>query len=321
MFDCHYDLLTHIYMKRNEIEYLKKYCQDVYNENNIKGGIFNLFYMTEKEMKDELNINKEEINIIENLKLVKEVIKENNLIPQNINYVFGIEGLDYLNNIEDIDTLYDLGVRSTNIVWNNQNKYGAGIRAPQNEGLTELGKQLVEYLIKKRIAIDLSHSNEKTFYDIIDVCKKMKKEGMNPIVWASHSNAKKLCNDDRNLTDDQIIQIKNLDGIIGLVTTKRFCRKIESIEDLKSDFKNDYISQIKYLKELLGGIENIAVATDDMKYYHIRPEYYQNTNIYPHNNVAYQMKNDLENAGYTMEEIEKILYNNCINKIINKIKM
>lgn len=36
---------------------------------------------------------------------------------------FGIEGLDYLENIDDIDILYSLGVRSVNPVWNNDNKF------------------------------------------------------------------------------------------------------------------------------------------------------------------------------------------------------
>jgi len=85
--------------------------------------------MTEKEMKDELGVEPQEIDIIENLKTAKNIIDENKLIPKDINYVFGIEGLDYLKNIEDVDILYELGVRSVNLVWNNQNKFGGGVRS------------------------------------------------------------------------------------------------------------------------------------------------------------------------------------------------
>lgn len=128
MFDLHYDLLTYIYINRNDIRKIKKHCNNIFRDN-LTGGIFNLFYMSKQEMKEELNVEVKEINIIKNLKDVKNIIEENNLLPPNIKYIFGIEGLDYLQNIEDINILYDLGVRSVNPVWNNENKFGGGIRS------------------------------------------------------------------------------------------------------------------------------------------------------------------------------------------------
>ena len=82
MFDCHFDLLTYILMKKNEKEFLKEYCSKVYRKDNITGGIFNLFYMSEKEMKEEIGIDKAQINLIENLKEVKEYIEQNQLISK-----------------------------------------------------------------------------------------------------------------------------------------------------------------------------------------------------------------------------------------------
>ena len=110
MFDCHYDLLTYILMKKNEVELLKEQCTRVYRKDNITGGIFNLFYMSPVEMRAELGIEEEQINLIENLKEVKQFIESNQLISSDTKYIFGIEGLDYLKNIEDIDILYSLGL-------------------------------------------------------------------------------------------------------------------------------------------------------------------------------------------------------------------
>ena len=128
MFDLHYDLLSYIYMNRNNINKIKRHFNKIFN-NNITGGIFNLFYMTKEEMKDELGIKPQEIDVIKNLKTVKNIIDKNSLIPAHINYMFGIEGLDYLKNIDDIDILYEFGVRSVNPVWSNKNKFGGGIRS------------------------------------------------------------------------------------------------------------------------------------------------------------------------------------------------
>lgn len=319
MFDCHYDLLTYILMKKNKKDFLKEYCNRVYNKNNIIGGIFNLFYMTEEEMIDELGIDKSKINLIENLKEAKQYIEKNKLISNDIQYIFGIEGLDYLQKLEDIDVLYDLGLRSTNPVWNNQNKFGGGAKVDNKVGLTKLGEELIQKLIDKRIAIDLSHANETTFFDIINICKKMKTEGKEPIVFASHSNAKAICNVPRNLTDEQIIAIKELGGVIGVVSIKIFCIDTEGVSNNNIDFEQRYMDNINYIRDLLGGVENIAVATDDMKYYYIQPEYYQNLNIYPHSAVKELLKRALIKNNYNEIEIQKILEGNFKEKILNRL--
>lgn len=317
MIDCHYDLLTHILMKKDEKDYLKQYCRKVYREDNITGGIFNLFYMTKKEMKEEIGIEENQINLIENLKEVKSYIESNKIIPSGMKYIFGIEGLDYLEKIDDIDILYSLGLRSTNPVWNNKNKFGGGVKADKNDGLTKLGEQLIKKLVEKKIAIDLSHANEKTFFDIIQICKINMDRA--PVVFASHSNAKSICNVPRNLTDNQILAIKELGGIVGVVSFKEFCIDTKDICNFNIDFEQKYIDHINYIRDLLGGVENIAVSTDDMRYYYIEPEYYQNANIYSHFEVKKKLKEGLIKNNYNEIEIEKILKGNFNEKILERI--
>ena len=172
--------------------------------------------------------------------------------------------------------MYNLGVRSTNIVWNNENKFGGGSKASKDAGLTSLGRSLVEKLVECDIAIDLSHANEKTFFDITDYLFYLKEKGKNIRVIASHSNAKKLCDVPRNLTDDQLLTIKKLGGIVGVVGIKRFC-KTGNIDEVTID---DYLKHIEYISNLFGGTEQIGVATDDMKYYPIDKEYYDRANLF-----------------------------------------
>lgn len=311
MFDLHYDLLTYIYMNKNNLSKVKKHCEKIFKEN-IVGGIFNLFYMSPEEMKEELKIQKEEINIIENLKTVDKLIKENNLIPKYIKCIYGIEGLDYLEKIEDIDKIYDLGVRSVNIVWNNDNKFGGGVKGNKERGLTDLGQKLVEKLVDKKIAIDLSHANSKTFYDILNLCKILKNKGKMPIVFASHSNPQKLCNVPRNLSDEQIIKLKEYDGVIGIVGVKPFCVKEDKFNNDKIKYYKAYVEHIKYLKDLLGGVDNIAVSTDDMSYYGTR--YYKNFNVFKQEKIKNELEELLIVNGFSKKEIEKIFYLNVENK-------
>ena len=270
--------------------------------------------MSEKEMQDELGIYPNEIDVIQNLKTVNYLIRRYGIIPRNIKYIVGIEGLDYLKDINDIDILYNLGVRSTGIVWNNKNKFGAGIKVENAEGLTSLGEQLVEKLVSKKIAIDLSHANERTFYDIIYKCKELKQKGLEPIVFASHSNAKMYCNVPRNLTDRQLLEIKNLDGIVGIVSVKDFCTRYKDL-----DYEKAYAYHILYLKKLFGDVNNIAVATDDMSYYKIEPEKYKNMNVFKQEEVKQKIEKLLLENGFSEHEIKKILTENVQNKIIKRL--
>ena len=74
MFDCHYDLLTYIYMNRRNLRPVISHCRKIFS-NNITGGIFNLFYMSEKEMLDELGMQSKEIDVVQNLRTVNFLIR------------------------------------------------------------------------------------------------------------------------------------------------------------------------------------------------------------------------------------------------------
>ena len=54
------------------------------------------------------------------------------------------------------------------------------------------------------MGIDLSHANKKSFYDLCDLVEEKKREGFRVCVYASHSNARSLCDRDRNLDDEQL---------------------------------------------------------------------------------------------------------------------
>ena len=175
-------------------------------------------------------------------------------------------------------------------------------------GLTKLGEELIYKLVDKNIAIDLSHSNEKTFFDITSICKKLKQKGKNPLVIASHSNVKAIFDVPRNLTDKQLLEIKILNGIVGIVEIKNFCR---NSENLKENFEQAYIKHINYVRDLFGGIDNIGIATDDMSYYKIDKKYYKNLNIYKLEEVAKGIKRLLLDNKYNQEEVEKIMESNA----------
>ena len=74
-------------------------------------------------------------------------------------------------------------------------------------GLTKAGKKLVRVCNELKILIDLSHLNEKGFWDVAKISDA-------PLV-ATHSNAYALCPSPRNLTDKQLDAIKETNRYCG----------------------------------------------------------------------------------------------------------
>ena len=143
------------------------------------------------------------------------------------------------------------------------------------------------------------------------MCNKLKNQGRNPKVYASHSNCKELCNHVRNLSNEQIREIKKLNGLIGIVGVKPFCVNEKEFDKRNRKYEYAYIEHIKYLKELLGSVDNISISSDDMSYYKINKKYYKHFNVFK----QYKMKKRLEKLllknKFSKEEIEKILYLNA----------
>lgn len=281
MYDAHYDLLTILYFRMknfNQYQDINKLISDlksIYHDNNIVGGIINLYFMSKKEMKDELDINESELcdtismfnESINNLKFMIDQV----IIPKNTDFLYSIEGCDYIKNEEELEQLYEAGVRAILPVWNEKNKYGSGNRS--EEGLTTEGVKLLKKAIDLGIIIDISHANENTFFDIMNLIEEEQKLGKKPIIIASHSNVKSLCNIKRNLTDEQLIKLKQVGGYIGLLVHGNFLTLDN--EKITIDKRKPYfIKHLKYITQKIGfSNDKIIIATDNMNY-HPNPEYH-----------------------------------------------
>jgi membrane dipeptidase len=84
-------------------------------------------------------------------------------------------------------------------------------------GLTDLGKELIGACNRLGILIDLSHLNERGFWDVAGISDA-------PLV-ATHSNAHALSAHSRNLTDKQLEAIRETDGMVGVNFATSFLRQ------------------------------------------------------------------------------------------------
>ena len=124
----------------------------------------------------------------------------------------GAEAIDP--RLDALEVFHAAGLRSLGPVWSRPNDFGEGVpylfpHSPDTgPGLTDAGKALVRACNELGIVVDLSHINEKGFWDIAAISHA-------PLV-ATHSNAHALCPSPRNLTDRQLDAIKESGGIVGV---------------------------------------------------------------------------------------------------------
>lgn len=157
-------------------------------------------------------------------KICRSVIDIKDAIDKNkFAAVFHIEGAEAISeNLEQLPMLYERGLRSIGPVWSRPNWFAFGVpfRFPSNpdigDGLTDAGKNLIRACDKMRIMIDLSHMNEKGFWDTAKISQA-------PLV-ASHSNAHILSPQSRNLTNQQLLAIRDSDGLVGINFGVKFLR-------------------------------------------------------------------------------------------------
>ena len=240
-------------------------------------------------------------------------LKYRNIIPENIDFLYSIEGCDYIKKLEELEELYNLGLRSIIPVWNNENMYGSGFKS--EKGLTKKGEELVRKAIELGIIVDLSHANPNTFDGIIDIITSEQQRGKNPVVIASHSNCKSLCDRKRNLTDEQLIKLKNVGGTIGLFSNSRFL-STDFVENTHTERQKCLLNHIKHVLNLGFPVDKIILSTDDMNF---SPDssYHKNESFHLDN-----IKNELESLlsqEFNEEDVKKLMYRNA-RKIFDSVK-
>ena len=237
-----------------------------------------------------------------------EIIKD---FPQLLkcldNHIFAavlhLEGAEPIQpDLSNLPQFYARGVRSLGITWSRPNSFGFGVpfKYPSTPdtgpGLTAEGRDLVRVCNEFGIMIDLAHLNEKGFWDVADLSQA-------PLV-SSHTAACSLIPKARNLTDEQLIAVKESNGLVGIIF---------SVNDLDGEKRpkdnapiSTIIDHISYISALIG-VDHVAFGSD-----------FDGTRIPSELGDASGFQKLvflLEKAGFSSSDQEKICYQNWIRVI------
>jgi membrane dipeptidase len=170
-------------------------------------------------------------------------------------HIEGAEAID--TRLEALDVLYQAGLRSIGLVWSRPNAFGHGVpfdfpRGPDTgPGLTEAGKRLVRACNRLGVLVDLSHLNEKGFWDVSRISEA-------PLV-ATHSGVHALCPSPRNLTDRQLDRIAESGGIVGINFHVGFLRADGNPEAPTS--LSEIVRHVRYAADRIG-VEHVGLGSD-----------------------------------------------------------
>lgn len=157
----------------------------------------------------------------------------------------GIEGANALDgDLNNLDILFDAGFRMMSPSHFFDTDIGGSAHGVEKYGLTEKGREMIRRMEQKRMLVDLSHASPATIDDVLAFATR-------PVV-VSHTGVRAICDNTRNLSDDQLRRIATTGGLIGIgFWDTAVCG-------------NDVVSianAIKYTVKIVG-IDHVALGSD-----------------------------------------------------------
>ena len=159
-------------------------------------------------------------------------------------------GLDTSN----VEKFWKRGARYVSLTHNGHNQFsdsntGEFDRTSMHNGLSDLGKEVIELLNYYGIMIDISHPSKEAIRQMTELSKA-------PII-ASHSSARALRDHPRNVDDEQLDWIKENGGVIQTTALGFF---LTDREDPPANM-DDFMDHIDYMVEKIG-IDHVGISSD-----------------------------------------------------------
>jgi membrane dipeptidase len=147
------------------------------------------------------------------------------------------------NELDRLDQLYGMGVRSMGVTYNASNSLGTGKGDiyERDGGLTAFGVRAIERMNKLGLAISTSHASERT---ALDVCAASDAPVLNTHAIGQHGEMA-----ERGTADEELEAVAETGGLIGVAAST-------TLPDLET-----FMAQFEYLVDLVG-LDHVAFGPD-----------------------------------------------------------
>lgn len=220
--------------------------------------------------------------------------------------------------LANVKYFFDRGIRYITLAHNADNQICDSSRdsVHTNHGLSTFGKEVVAEMNKVGIIVDISHVDDETFYQVMEISKA-------PAI-ASHSSCRKFSpKATRDMTDDMIKKLGEKDGLIMINFFTAFLDStaMKTMGEFDSTHPNptNIETVANHIDNVvkIAGIDHVGFGSDFDGVSGSLPVGLDDVSKYP--DLIYT----LLKRGYSDEDIEKICYKNAFrvwNKVIDVSK-
>jgi len=162
--------------------------------------------------------------------------------------ILSFESADMLEGkVERIELFRGLGVRVMQLSYNKTSPFGTGVLGDAQAGLTELGRQAVAAMNAQGIAIDISHSNETTSFDVL-------KASSQPVLL-THGGCAAIYANPRNKSDAMLRAVANKGGVVGIYDLPYLA------PSPKQPTLDDYMAHMTHALDICGE-DHVGIGSD-----------------------------------------------------------
>jgi microsomal dipeptidase-like Zn-dependent dipeptidase len=201
-------------------------------------------YQGEK-LKDRISESGGALKPIANQRDLTELLEERAAGKPVIGVMLMLEGTHALEgDLANLDRLYAQGFRIIGLAHFFDNDMSGSAHGKRKEGLTPLGRQLVERCQALGMVIDLAHASVPAIEDTLAISKR-------PVI-VSHTGVRGTCDTVRNLSDGQLRSLAASGSVIGIGLFKyATCGK--TLEDT--------VKAMRYVADLVG-VQHVGLGSD-----------------------------------------------------------
>jgi membrane dipeptidase len=224
------------------------------------------------------------------------------------------------NEVDRLDILYGLGVRSMGVNYSESNMLGSGLKEHLDGGLTDFGYDALVRMNKLGLLVDVSHTSDVTASEVIELSR-------DPII-ISHAGARALTPTTRMFPDDVIQALGERGGVMAIEAAPNLTatekHPFHSVDTNYGDHVGQYLTNLENGGKLGLGHYSHPGKGDEKKYLGI------DMNVQQLKELKYVrgMENPsecLQNVcrwmikhGYSDQEIAKIIGGNGL-KLVKKV--
>ena len=179
---------------------------------------------------------------------------ERALAQGKIAFIHAVEGGHVLEGRwENLERLYHWGVRSLTLTHFVNNDIATSAFDPRRKlagqnGLTPLGRKVVTKMNALGMIIDLAHSSERAFWQVMELTK-------HPVV-VSHTGVRRFVPWEICLSDEQIRAIAQNGGVVGIILSSLWLKRFQLVADI-----GDLVDNILYVCGLVG-VDHVGIGSD-----------------------------------------------------------